>query len=100
MKQHHFEILLSKSFKHINNRIDSIYEAPLYIYETPENNSNEESETPAYKKHSQVVFDIIRRYFECRTLNPKLRFCIFVLVIILVLLIVIEVISLSFIFKQ
>ena len=85
-----------------DDRSDSIYEEPLYIYETPEteNNSNEESETPANKKHSQVVFDIIRRYFECRKLNPKQRLCIFVLVIILVLLIVVEVISLCFIFKQ
>ena len=91
-----FKNLSSKSC----NRIDSIYESPVYIYETPEteNNSNGESETQVSNKQS--VFDITRRYFECRKLNPKHRFCIFVLVMIVVLLIMVEVISLSFIFKQ
>ena len=84
-----------------SNRIDSIYESPIYIYETPktentsnekyiklysDNNTNDESETPASNK--QAVFGIIRRYLECSKLNPKQRFCICVLVVILVLLII------------
>ena len=95
------------------NRVDSIYEAPMYIYETPktennsneeyinpysDNNTNDETETPASSKQS--VFDITGRYFECRKLNQKQRFCIYVLVVILVLLIIVEVISFYFIFQQ
>ena len=98
-----------------SNRIDSIYEAPMYIYETPktenntnekyikpysDNNTNDETETPAYNKHLQAVYRIARRYIGCSKLNPKQRFCIYVLVVILVLLIIVEVISFSFIFQQ
>ena len=107
------DIGLKMNLEKPSNRIDSIYEAPMYIYETPktennsneeyinpysDNNTNDETETPASNKQS--VFDITRRYFECRKLNPKQRFCIYVLVVILVLLIIVEVISFSFIFQQ
>ena len=97
------------------NRVDSIYEAPMYIYETPktennsneeyinpysDNNTNDETETQPFNKHLQAVYRIARRYIGCSKLNPKQRFCIYVLVVILVLLIIVEVISFYFIFQQ
>ena len=101
---------LKMNWERPSNRIDSIYEAPIYIYETSKTentsyekyiklyNTNDETETSASNK--QALFGIIRRYLECGKLNPKQRFCICVLVVILVLLIILEIISFSFIFKQ
>ena len=106
---------LSVNSERPSNRIDSIYEAPMYIYETSktennsneeyikpysDNNTNDETETPAYNKHLQAVYRIARRYIGCSEFNPKQRLFICMLAVILVLLIIVEVISFSFIFKQ